>query len=768
MAKAKKATKKFIKNHLKDTIQRRKKHQKATKHFKLKPKKDDPVEDVVDSDTDGMDDSGDEESDVGFGAEGVDGLSSDDDSDDGGSDSDELEDMSDLSGDEEEDLEDLEDLPDEDDDEEVDATSSSTKKEALNKQIEEHKAELENLKEKDPEFFKFLAEHDKDLLDFVNEEVSDDEEEDELHGSGDEHEEEEEGQGEFADDNDTMDNTGTQIPITKPLLLQWRTSLTTLHSLRTLRKCLLAFRAAALSVSPSENATADTSRYTIPSPSIFNSLLLLVIRHAPLVFNHHLGWSEEKKGIPSQTTKWKRVQILVKSYLSNLVRLMTALTDTTLLSFLVRESSSSGIYFACFPKLSKDYLKCLLTIWSSDTAESDGEKEKLRIVSFLAIRKLCIVAPTSFLDMAMKSSMKTFLQLSRNTTVYTWPSLNFMMNCCVELCGVHIPTTYQHLFIALRQSATLLRTAIVAKTKESVKKVMSWSYLQNLRLIGRILATYCERNSPLRESGGSTLEPLIYPLVQISLGAMRLRPGVRCLPYRFQVLKTLHGLQAQTGVYIPTTPFILEVLDSNVFSKKSKPSTLKPLDFSMSIKTPKGYEGTRVFTTGVVEEIVQALYDAYEPWSTDIAFPELSVPVVVQLRRFVKRERNVGREVMGVAEKFEENAKWISQKRQNVEFSPRDTRAVEQFLSEDEKKMSPLFKYCETRKKIKDKEMERRVKEQEAERERVAVKSGKKEKAVSKEDEGDDDEVGDFELSDLSDVEGEEYEMESEGEEMEE
>jgi hypothetical protein len=56
--------------------------------------------------------------------------------------------------------------------------------------LSRHKAELEKLKKQDPEFFKYLEQHGKDLLAFGQED-DDDEEEDEEGGHGEEEEEEE-------------------------------------------------------------------------------------------------------------------------------------------------------------------------------------------------------------------------------------------------------------------------------------------------------------------------------------------------------------------------------------------------------------------------------------------------------------------------------------------------------------------------------------------------------------------------------------------------
>jgi len=44
---------------------------------------------------------------------------------------------------------------------------------------------------------------------------------------------------------------------------------------------------------------------------------------------------------------------------------------------------------------------------------------------------------------------------------------------------------------------------------------------------------------------------------------------------------------------------------------------------------------------GVIELLVDGLVDFFAVHATDIAFPDLAFPVVVQLRRFVKSSKDV-------------------------------------------------------------------------------------------------------------------------------
>ncbi|KND00855.1 mRNA-binding ribosome synthesis protein NOC2 [Spizellomyces punctatus DAOM BR117] len=776
MGKAKKSTKKFVKNHLKDTLARRKKAQQANKYRKKKddaPTQDVPEEAEVspeelssDSDTGGFMDGG--------------LLSSDSEAESGAeSDSDMVDDLDDLEelDDEEEESDagvesegmDVDD-DDDDDDEESRGDGKSSKKSGLKKKLREeitsHKRELEELKEKDPEFFKFLQENDQELLDFVNEE--------EEVGS------DEEGEGDVADTEgmdvgdelDVEDDDGVTV-VTKEMIASWRASMVNKYSLRAVRKALLAFRAAAATGDPDEEQTFS---YKVENGAVFNNILLLCIKHAPSVFNHHAFGSadgeKQRKGLPSNSSKWKKIQPLVKSFLTNLLRILKSMTDTTVIKFVLRESDGSAPYFACFPKLGKDYVRQLLKFWTS----SD---EEIRIVSFLCIRRIAIAAPTPYLDMCLKGTYRAYTDQSRNTSIHTWASINFMINCIVELCGVHIATTYQHAFVSIRQLAMHLRTAITTKTKESFKAVYNWQYVHSLRLWSRLLCTYCDKTNPLESVGGNALRPLIYPLVQVSIGVIRLKPSSKFFPLRFHCVRALIEIMRTTGTFIPVASHLFEIFESTELKSRAKPSTQKPLDFTLAIKAPNSYLGTRPYQTGLVEEIVNLLFDFYGAFALSVSFPELAVPAILQLKRYVKKSKNlqINKQLQQLVEKLEQNSKFIQDRRSQVEFSPKDEAKAAAFLSDIDPNLSPLYKHNAARQALKEKEVARLHAEAAAAaaKEDGKVKAAQKRNAKGKpngrhagEEDPEDDMVEDFVLSDGDDEEAEEYEMEEEDESEEE
>ncbi|KAK5242711.1 Nucleolar Complex 2 protein [Cryomyces antarcticus] len=134
--------------------------------------------------------------------------------------------------------------------------------------------------------------------------------------------------------------------------------------------------------------------------------------------------------------------------------------------------------------------------------------------------------------------------------------------------------------------------------------------------------------------------------------------------------------------------------------KAPKNSTLKALDFATS------YLRTRVYQTGVGEQIQELLSEFFTLWTKSIAFPELALPVTVMLKRWLKDVSNkatgnkngkVNFMIVLLLQKLEANSRWIEERRAKVEYAPDDRAGVERFLKDIEWAKTPLVGQRKTR-----------------------------------------------------------------------
>jgi nucleolar complex protein 2 len=165
------------------------------------------------------------------------------------------------------------------------------------------------------------------------------------------------------------------------------------------------------------------------------------------------------------------------------------------------------------------------------------------------------------------------------------------------------------------------------------------------------------------------------------------------------MMRSLLRISRATGTYIPLASALLEVLNSAEMKKPPKPSTLKSLDFASNYKAQKSYLRTRVYQDGVGEQVAELLSEFFVLWSTSISFPELALPVIVMLKRWLKEVNNKGSgnknnkinsAILLVIQKLEANGKWIEERRAKVDFAPNDRAGVEGFLKSFEWEKTPL------------------------------------------------------------------------------
>ncbi|CAL3973636.1 unnamed protein product [Diplocarpon coronariae] len=555
---------------------------------------------------------------------------------------------------------------------------------------------MDALASKDPEFYKYLKENDPEALEF--EEDGGLAEVDTLSGDGDEQPKKkqkkskktvvEEAQ-EMASESEAEDAT----ELTKNIVAKWTKAMKDQRSLRAMRQTVLAFRAAA-HVNEDDR---KNYKYAISSSGVYHQLLVAALQYVPEVLNHHIPVKETAAGkvrVSTDSKKFKTLTPLLKSYTSSLHHLLTALSDAPTLKLTLSAVTPLLPYLLSFKKVLKNIVKTVVNVWSDSSSD-----EATRITAFLVLRRLTVIGDPGLREAVLKTVYQGLVRGSRSTTVHTIQGINLMKNSAAELWGIDAGVGYATGFSFIRQAAIHLRSSITNNQKESYKTVYNWQYVHSLDFWSCVLSEHC---NPVKEAEFGTeseLRPLIYPTVQVTLGAMRLIPTSAYFPLRFHLMRSLLRLSRATGTYIPLASALLEVLNSAEMKKPPKASTLKSLDFATNYKAQTSYLKTRVYQDGVGEQVAELLSEFFVLWSTNIAFPELALPVVVMMKRWLKdanhkvtgnKNNKVNSSFIFLLQKIEANAKFIEEKRAKVEFAPNNRAGVDNFLKYFEWEKTPL------------------------------------------------------------------------------
>lgn len=400
------------------------------------------------------------------------------------------------------------------------------------------------------------------------------------------------------------------------------------------------------------------------------------------------------RSVATDSKKFRTLTPLLKSHITSIHHLLQSLSDAATLRLTLTSIIPLLPYILSFKKAVGDLVKTVVVIWSSSSST-----EVTRIAAFLVLRRLVVIGDPGIRESVLKATYQGLIKGSRNTTVHTIKGVNLMKNSAAELWGLDKTVGYTTGFTFIRQLAIHLRSSITNPTKDSYKAVYNWQYVHSLDFWSRVLAEHCSSIKEAETGKESPLRPLIYPTVQVTMGAMRLIPTSQYFPLRFQLIRSLLRISRATTTYIPLAPVLFEVLSSKEMKKSPKPATIRPLDFPINIRAPKAYLKTRVYQDGLGEQVAELLSEFFVLWCKNIAFPELALPVLVMLKRWLKEasDRSSGNKngkvnsaIHVLVQKLESNSRWIEEKRAKVEFAPKDRTGVEGFLKEAEWERTPL------------------------------------------------------------------------------
>jgi nucleolar complex protein 2 len=363
-------------------------------------------------------------------------------------------------------------------------------------------------------------------------------------------------------------------------------------------------------------------------------------------------------------------------------------------------------YILSFKKVVREVSRTVSSVWADNS-----NTEVTRLAAFLVLRRLVVIGDASIKEAVLKEVYQGLVKGSRNTTIHNLQGINLMKNTASELWGIDPNVGYTTGFAFIRQLAVHLRSSITNKTKDSYKTVYNWQYVHSLDFWSRVVSAHCESLREAEAGKPSPLRPLIYPVVQVTLGAMRLIPTAQYFPLRFQLVRSLLRISSATSTYVPLAPALVEVLNTAEMKKPAKPSTLKSLDFTTSIRATKQYLRTRVYQDGVGEQTAELLSEFFVLWAKNIAFPELALPVIVMLKRWVKamskksggnKNGKINSALVLLIQKLEANSTYVEEKRAKVDFAPNDRAGVEKFLKDVEWEKTPLGAFVSGQRKSRD------------------------------------------------------------------
>ncbi|XP_022916692.1 nucleolar complex protein 2 [Onthophagus taurus] len=560
---------------------------------------------------------------------------------------------------------------------------SNSDDEDVNIQENKFKESLAKLQETDAEFYNFLKENDKKLLSLNfsddEDEVDSEEEIDELHKP--------EGKLEVASDESDFEDESVKRDgrvVTLKLLKTWRKDIETDASNKTLTTLIKAFHAAVLSVSADNSQ--DISEFKVEGSAVFNGIIQVCVLELGPAIRRYLKISPGSKQPPHKCKRFIKIKAVLRGYFTDLLKILKGVTSPNILTVLLKHLHYMAPMLVSYGNVTKSVLKKLTDLWSTS-------EENVRVVAFLCILRMVTNQQQSLLDLVLKMMHLAYVRNSKFVSTSTLPGINFMRRSLVEMYALDVNVAYQHVFLNIRQLAIHLRNAITVKKKENIQTVYNWQFINSLRLWGSLLSMIYEKPQ---------MKPLIYPFVQVCLGTLKLVPTTQYYPLRFHVTQVLIDLSSKTRVFIPILPFIIEILSLYDFNKKHQKVSMKPLHFTCILRLSKSQLLENGFKDALIDAIYSQLLEYLANNSSSLAYPDLTLFVVVQLKQFLKtcNIASYCRKIKQILEKIEQNSKFIEKERKSIQFNLKDSKGIDAWESLVINKGTPLKEYYENWNKL--------------------------------------------------------------------
>ncbi|KAG2215861.1 hypothetical protein INT45_012979 [Circinella minor] len=449
------------------------------------------------------------------------------------------------------------------------------------------------------------------------------------------------------------------------------------------------------SIARSDEETDMEFKYKVNNHKVYKKLVRVTLKSAYPIFSEHLFFTKKAKH-PAKTKNWRRLEKVVRLFLNNCVRFLRDMDQDDMLQYILTYLEPCSLYFGCFPKTAREYLRVLLDRWSDASLSSESRARCYQSIKQFATAAID-VEKNSYISHCLKGVYLVFAKHATKMTESTLPMIQQMLEEGPDLYTLDQKVSAQHAQVYIHQLTSHLKTAKKQHTAESFKSVYTWQFVSCLDFWANVIANTCNPETGVV----SPMLTHLKPLVDLSLQTLRLNPVGQFLPLRVHIIRSLIGIIDGTGYYIPMGPFIFEIFNGDVKSKMEQ-TDLPAFEWDMYLKTPKEYTSTKIYQDAKYQVFYDSLVDFYACLGLHIAFPELAIPVLSKLKEDHKNLKGTrfSKSLRTLIDKLETHKNYIEQKRAPVEYTSTKLDEVNAFLRNTDFETTPFGNFLVNKAKM--------------------------------------------------------------------
>ncbi|XP_065203552.1 nucleolar complex protein 2 [Planococcus citri] len=469
------------------------------------------------------------------------------------------------------------------------------------------------------------------------------------------------------------------------------------RNIKPLSTLVRAFHACLLRISGDSDSKPEAGGFRVDGSAVFNAVIRLCVTQVyPFVIKVlNLPSTSITKKMILNSKKWSFTKNTIRNYIVDLIKMIKNISSEDVVRVLLKNFHQMTPFASCLPTIAKPVLKQLISVWGTHTDDT------VRVIAFLCILRFATTDLNTNLHTILKKMYFSFVSNSKFISQNSIATVNFMRKSLTEMFCMSDSISYNHAFLYIRQLAIHLRSAVITKKKDSIQAVYNWQFISSLQLWVDVLCKMYDKPQ---------LNALVYPIVQIIIGCIKSIPTAQYFPLRFHCIRMLNKLSRETGVFIPTLPFVVEMFSAANMSSQHKKMSMKPMDFTYILRLSKVQMQENAFKDAVVENIYDVVLDYVAAESHRISFPETVLLLQIQLKQFLKNCKNMNytRKMKPLLEKIDETCKTINTERSNCGIALSDEKGMAAWESNLKLKGNSLTEFHKTWVKVNEQKIKQK------------------------------------------------------------